>query len=217
MVGKNPLWVAKQHGHSVHVMLDVYAAWTEGAKDSDIAVIKHAMQLRPSLEAGRTPTTALIPLRSPAFGTDLALASRRCSANCGKLKEYNGGERGIRTLEGLLTLTPLAGVRLRPLGHLSAGQKLQLVQLVTPCTAHPGARSAAMILKRITEGKPQGSAANSMGYDRRDKKSDGRAFLRRARTPRTAQTRRRYRYCLPARVLFARRFLLDAQRLFSGH
>src|SRR5688572_4396586 len=32
-----------------------------------------------------------------------------------------GGERGIRTLEGLLTLTPLAGVRLRPLGHLSGG------------------------------------------------------------------------------------------------
>ena len=31
----------------------------------------------------------------------------------------DGGERGIRTLEGLLTLTPLAGVRLRPLGHLS--------------------------------------------------------------------------------------------------
>jgi hypothetical protein len=30
-----------------------------------------------------------------------------------------GGERGIRTLEGLLTLTPLAGARLRPLGHLS--------------------------------------------------------------------------------------------------
>src|SRR5438477_7616492 len=35
-------------------------------------------------------------------------------------KENFGGERGIRTLEGLLTLTPLAGVRLRPLGHLSA-------------------------------------------------------------------------------------------------
>ena len=34
--------------------------------------------------------------------------------------EVTGGERGIRTLEGLLTLTPLAGVRLRPLGHLSA-------------------------------------------------------------------------------------------------
>jgi hypothetical protein len=34
-----------------------------------------------------------------------------------------GGERGIRTLEGLLTLTPLAGVRLRPLGHLSGPAK----------------------------------------------------------------------------------------------
>src|SRR6478752_7035737 len=34
----------------------------------------------------------------------------------------DGGEGGIRTLEGLLALTPLAGVRLRPLGHLSAGR-----------------------------------------------------------------------------------------------
>jgi hypothetical protein len=33
--------------------------------------------------------------------------------------KHGGGEGGIRTLEGLLTLTPLAGARLRPLGHLS--------------------------------------------------------------------------------------------------
>ncbi len=31
-----------------------------------------------------------------------------------------GGEGGIRTHEGRLTLTPLAGERLQPLGHLSA-------------------------------------------------------------------------------------------------
>jgi hypothetical protein len=31
-----------------------------------------------------------------------------------------GGWGGIRTHEGLLTLTPLAGERLQPLGHLSA-------------------------------------------------------------------------------------------------
>ncbi len=31
----------------------------------------------------------------------------------------SGGEGGIRTLEGLLTLTPLAGERFRPLSHLS--------------------------------------------------------------------------------------------------
>ena len=30
-----------------------------------------------------------------------------------------GGERGIRTLDGILSHTPLAGERLRPLGHLS--------------------------------------------------------------------------------------------------
>src|ERR1700743_1541854 len=36
--------------------------------------------------------------------------------------EISGGEGGIRTLEGLLTLTPLAGARLRPLGHLSGYQ-----------------------------------------------------------------------------------------------
>ena len=38
-------------------------------------------------------------------------------------KFSTGGERGIRTLEGLLTLTPLAGARLRPLGHLSVMQR----------------------------------------------------------------------------------------------
>lgn len=32
---------------------------------------------------------------------------------------FSGGERGIRTLDALLAHTPLAGERLRPLGHLS--------------------------------------------------------------------------------------------------
>ena len=31
----------------------------------------------------------------------------------------NGGDEGIRTLDGLMTHTPLAGERLRPLGHVS--------------------------------------------------------------------------------------------------
>jgi integrase len=124
MVGKNPLWVAKQHGHSVQTMLEVYAAWTEGAKEADIEAIRQAMQS----QSPRTPTrmparidkpTARIPLRSPEFGTDLALERGGITVSDGNPKENTGGERGIRTLEGLLTLTPLAGVRLRPLGHLS--------------------------------------------------------------------------------------------------
>ena len=31
MSGKNPLWFSEQLGHSVQTMLEVYAAWTEGA------------------------------------------------------------------------------------------------------------------------------------------------------------------------------------------
>jgi hypothetical protein len=43
MVGKTPLWVAKQHGHSISTMLRVYAAWAEGAVESDIEAIKRSM------------------------------------------------------------------------------------------------------------------------------------------------------------------------------
>ena len=56
--------------------------------------------------------------RSEKVLSVLPSSSEWRSENQGKV----GGERGIRTLEGLLTLTPLAGVRLRPLGHLSGGR-----------------------------------------------------------------------------------------------
>ena len=45
MIGKNPLWTAKQHGHSIATMFRVYSAWMEGALDSDIDAIKSAMRL----------------------------------------------------------------------------------------------------------------------------------------------------------------------------
>lgn len=69
MIDKNPLWVAKQHGHSVQTMLEVYAAWIEGAKAEDIAAIKRAMEASPT--AIEAPTlTALRPLQSPEFATN---------------------------------------------------------------------------------------------------------------------------------------------------
>ena len=43
MVGKNPLWVAKQHGHSICTMLRVYAAWAEAAVESDVEAIRRSM------------------------------------------------------------------------------------------------------------------------------------------------------------------------------
>ena len=51
MLGKNLLWVAKQHGHSVEVMLRMYAAWLDGAADSDIHAIQQAIEKRPSARA----------------------------------------------------------------------------------------------------------------------------------------------------------------------
>jgi hypothetical protein len=44
MLGKNLLWVAKQHGHSVEVMLRMYAAWLDDATEADIQAIKQAMK-----------------------------------------------------------------------------------------------------------------------------------------------------------------------------
>ncbi len=42
-----------------------------------------------------------------------------CFGPSKRAKNNSGGEGGIRTLEGLLTLTPLAGERFQPLSHLS--------------------------------------------------------------------------------------------------
>jgi hypothetical protein len=44
MMGKNLLWVARQHGHSVEVMLRMCAAWLEGATEADIHAIKQATE-----------------------------------------------------------------------------------------------------------------------------------------------------------------------------
>jgi integrase len=47
MLGKNLLWVAKQHGHSVQTMRDVYAAWIEGSQEADLDAIRRAMGRAP--------------------------------------------------------------------------------------------------------------------------------------------------------------------------
>jgi integrase len=48
MVDPNKLlWIAEQHGHSVAVMLKVYARWTKGGKHADIAAIRAAMDSAP--------------------------------------------------------------------------------------------------------------------------------------------------------------------------
>ena len=91
MLGKNLLWVAKQHGHSVEVMLRMYAAWLEGATESDIHAIKQAMERRPAARAtipdqcaaiaavnagpNRTKLIVIRPLESPEFCSTLAVGN----------------------------------------------------------------------------------------------------------------------------------------------
>jgi hypothetical protein len=47
MNGRRPLWVAKQHGHSITTMLNVYAAWTDEANEVDLDAIKCALSGAP--------------------------------------------------------------------------------------------------------------------------------------------------------------------------
>jgi hypothetical protein len=88
---KNLLWVAKQHGHSVEVMLRMYAAWLDGATDTDIYAIKQAMERRPAASAAvlnsraaissvnaatnRARLIVLRPPESPEFGSRLAVGN----------------------------------------------------------------------------------------------------------------------------------------------
>jgi hypothetical protein len=75
MIDKNPLFVSRQHGHSVTTMWRTYAAWMEGALESDIALIQAAMS-RDGRAIERVPNTQIeLTLNAPAvagFGTRLA-------------------------------------------------------------------------------------------------------------------------------------------------
>jgi integrase len=96
MIGKNLLWVSKQHGHSVQTMLSTYAAWVEGAKDEDIEAIKRAMNARP-VTAPATRENS--PLASPEFVTNTAPGPRQnCVSRCMREEMY-GGKGGTRTLD----------------------------------------------------------------------------------------------------------------------
>lgn len=79
MVGRNPLWVAKQHGHSITTMLRAYAAWAEGAIEADIEAIQHAMDFNP--RATRKAITGEQPRSGCPVGPAAANFHRRIAAS----------------------------------------------------------------------------------------------------------------------------------------
>ena len=72
MIGKNPLWVAKQHGHSVQTMLETYAAWLEGTTEADLRAIQKAMEVPAATKAAHPLSLSLAP-GSPKAVTRLSL------------------------------------------------------------------------------------------------------------------------------------------------
>lgn len=56
MIGRSDLWVARQHGHSIPRMLRFYAAWADGALESDIERIRTTLNSDRPLR--RQPTAA---------------------------------------------------------------------------------------------------------------------------------------------------------------
>ena len=115
MLGKNLLWVAKQHGHSVEVMLRMYAAWLEGATEADIHAIKQAIEMRPAARASIASSHAAIsavnaatnrvtqfvirPPKSPEFGSSLAVGkdlSDSSLRNASKIKWRRGWDSNPR-------------------------------------------------------------------------------------------------------------------------
>jgi hypothetical protein len=118
MVGRNPLWVAKQHGHSITTMLRAYAAWAEGAVEADIEAIQHAMAFNPR-GIRRAATSATLTGDSPQadgrsvvrrpssivetahhhdLSVDLPAATLWQKVTHGITKILTGGERGTRNL-----------------------------------------------------------------------------------------------------------------------
>ena len=98
MIGRNPLYVAKQHGHSISTMLWVYAAWAEGTTEADVTAIRAAMAARPSSLTGSPnsdPTEDRRPIKSiekllgrqrkgcrATYGNRFAICPERASAKC---------------------------------------------------------------------------------------------------------------------------------------
>jgi hypothetical protein len=97
MLGKPLLWVAQQAGHSVEVMLRMYAKWLQGATQADIDAIRRFMDgtepgLRAEVVAGAAASVVQVtnlPLQSPRFGTRLPLEGPASKVSHGKDSENN--------------------------------------------------------------------------------------------------------------------------------
>jgi hypothetical protein len=107
MIGRNPLFVAQQHGHSLLTMLTtVYAAWTCGSAEPEIASIQGAMQAPAYAARAEQRAAAPKPARTalpskPNWAIDWSIADREEAKKPMKLRKWTGGADGTRTTPGV--------------------------------------------------------------------------------------------------------------------
>jgi integrase len=107
MTGRSALWVARQHGHSIATMLRFYAAWTDGALETDIEAIRAAMaserpagrqttlptrrfrKSRPMVRAFEVESAPSITVAAPPFASGYASGHGRPTAKCSKPLRLN--------------------------------------------------------------------------------------------------------------------------------
>jgi hypothetical protein len=68
MTGRNCLWCARQHGHSVQVMLSMYGACIERSIEADVEVIRRSMQAGATAETIHGAEAAAIPVTPGVTG-----------------------------------------------------------------------------------------------------------------------------------------------------
>jgi integrase len=101
MLGRNPLFVAKQHGHSLLTMLSVYAAWTDRSLEADVAAIRRAM--RAPAYAARDGAVCQV-----AHGNDSASPQRRGAGRKGLETQSRAATRPQATAPDLAIDLPTA-------------------------------------------------------------------------------------------------------------
>jgi len=173
MIGRNPLLVAKEHGHRPTTMLSVYAAWLDGAEESDVAAIREAMNRQDAVSRETPPHRRAMPApaeqpgvcaqrqrlarrndcdrapvrprRAVRFGSGFASSRTAEARKVLKRREIGCGKGGTRTLDpGIMSRGFQYGACLiKHLGSHSRGQR--------PFVLDDGARESALIAQKLAQ------------------------------------------------------------------
>lgn len=94
MMGKSPLWVSKQHGQRPETMFRAYVAWTEGAPESEVAVIREALGMAEQPQPLKKSHSTAAAVR---VGTQIGTSGWQRRSKSLKDQALIGGKGGTRS------------------------------------------------------------------------------------------------------------------------